>query len=127
MEQENKKKILIIDDDESLNTVLIDKLNISGFETEKALDGEEGLRKALDFRPDIILLDLMMPKMDGIEVLKELRKDDWGKKVKVFVLTALEQADYMAEAIEYNIFGYFVKTNQSLDEIVSRIKEALKV
>lgn len=118
---ENKKKVLVVDDDESLNTVLVDKLNLSGFEAKGAVDGEDGLKKALDFHPDITLLDLIMPKMGGLDMLKELRKDPWGKDTKVIILTLIEKVDSIAEAVDSNVFGYLVKTNYSLDEIVKKI------
>lgn len=125
MENLEIKKVLVIDDDENLNTVLVDKLNFSGFDTKGAKDGEEGLKKALDFHPDVILLDLMMPKMNGLSMLKKLREDPWGKDAKVIVLTVQEQTDSVARAIENNVFGYFVKTNYSLDEIVKKIQNIL--
>lgn len=123
----NKKKVLVVDDDENLNTVLVDKLNLSGFEAMGAVDGEDGLKKSLDSHPDLILLDLLMPKMGGIDMLKKLRDDAWGKYAKVLVLTLIEQVDYMADATEYNVLGYFVKTNHSLDEIVKKIQDTIGV
>ena len=120
-----KKKVLVVDDDANLNTVLVDKLNLSGFEAVGAVDGEQGLKKALDLHPDLILLDLVMPKMGGLDMLKKLREDAWGKYVKVLVLTLLEQMDYMAEATEHNVLGYFVKTNHSLDEIIEKIQSEI--
>jgi len=122
----DKKKVLVIDDDSNLNTVLVDKLNFSGFNAQGAVDGEEGLKKALNFHPDIILLDLVMPKMDGLSMLKKLREDSWGKNTKVVILTAQEKVDSMAEAVENNVFGYLVKTNYSLDKIVQKIQDILK-
>lgn len=118
---ENKKKVLVVDDDENLNTVLVDKLNLSGFEAKGAVDGEAGLKTALEFHPDIMLLDLIMPKMGGLDMLKELRKDVWGKDAKVMILTLIEKVDSIAEAVDSNVFGYLVKTNYSLDEIVKKI------
>ena len=118
--------MLVVDDDENLTTVLVDKLNLSGFDALGALDGEEGLKKALTFHPDIILLDLVMPKMSGLDMLKKLRADPWGKGVGVVVLTALEQQiDYMAKAVESGIWGYLVKTNYSLDEVIQKVKDML--
>ena len=122
----NKKKILVVDDDDNLNTVLVDKLNLSGFLAIGATDGEDGLKKALENHPDLILLDVLMPKMDGLGMLKKLREDSWGKKSKVIMLTVLEQSDYIAKAVENDVYGYFVKTNFSLDELVKKIEEALK-
>ena len=121
----NKKKILVIDDDKNLNKVLVDKLNISGFEAIGAFDGIEGLQKALEQHPDLILLDLLMPKMDGLQTLKELRDDIWGKEAKVIVLTLLEEMDSIAKTMEYNISGYLVKTNFSLGDVIKKIQETL--
>ena len=121
--ENSKKKILVVDDDSDLNTVLVDKLNFSGFEAFGAEDGVDGLQKALELHPDVILLDLVMPKMGGLEMLKMLRKDEWGKGVKVIILTLLEKVDYVADAVENNVHDYIVKTGHSLDEIVTRVNE----
>lgn len=125
-ETQEKKKILVIDDNEGLNTVLVDKFKISGFVARGASDGEDGLKKALEFHPDMILLDLVMPKMDGIEMLKKLREDEWGKNAKVIVLTLLDKVDYVAETMKNNIYGYLVKTDLGLDDIVKKIQDILK-
>ncbi|MFZ2620905.1 MAG: response regulator [Minisyncoccia bacterium] len=122
---ENKRKILIVDDNNDLTTVLVDKFNLSGFEAQGAFDGEEGLEKALEFHPDIILLDLLMPKVSGIEMLKQLRKDSWGKEAKVVILTLLDNTGFVAKAMESNIYGYIVKTDYTLDQIVKKIKDTL--
>ena len=121
----NKKKVLVVDDNVDLNTVLVDKFNMSGLEARGASDGEDGLKKALEFRPDMILLDLVMPKMDGIEMLKKLREDKWGEQAKVMVLTLIDETDRIAKVMEYNVQGYIVKTNYSLDGIVKMIKDAM--
>jgi DNA-binding response OmpR family regulator len=123
---ENKKKILVVDDDDSLNTILVDKLNISGFEAKGAVDGEDGFNKAIELHPDVILLDLVMPKMNGMEMLKKLRTDEWGKTAKVVILTLLDKVDYVAEAMEYHVAGYIVKTDYSLEGIVKKIEEVSK-
>ncbi len=122
----NKIKILVVDDDSNLNNVLVDKLNISGFEAEGVLDGEIGLKRALEFHPDVILLDLVMPKIDGFEVLKRLREDSWGKGAKVIMLTLIDRMDSIAQAVDKNVAGYLVKTNFSLDEIVEEVKKIIK-
>jgi DNA-binding response OmpR family regulator len=122
---DNKKKILIIDDDVNLSNVLTDKLNLSGFEAVSAGDGEDGLKKALEIHPDVILLDLVMPKMDGLEMLKKLREDPWGKGAKVIVLTLLEEVDYIAKAVESAVYGYIIKTEYSLDGIVKKVESMI--
>jgi DNA-binding response OmpR family regulator len=126
VKKEAKKTVLIIDDDNDLRTVLKDKLDVSGFDTISAADGEEGLKKALGTHPDVILLDVMMPKMNGRQVLAKLREDAWGKTARVIMLTVLEDMDTVADATDKGTFGYLVKTNQSLDGVVEHVREALK-
>ncbi len=127
METNNKVKILVVDDNEALNGILVDKFRYCGFEVENAFDGEEGLKKALEFHPDVILLDLVMPKMGGMDMLKNLRDDEWGKNVKVMILTLVNETDYIAEAMKSNILGYFVKTDVNLDKLVDQIKAIFKI
>jgi DNA-binding response OmpR family regulator len=121
MNTENKKKVLIVDDNQSLNDILIDKLNLSGFDASGVLDGEEGLKKALELHPDVILLDLVMPKMDGLTMLEKLREDSWGNKCKVIVLTLVGEQYHIAKAVEFGVLGYIVKTDNSLEDIVKQI------
>ncbi len=120
-----KKKILIIDDDENLTTVLVDKLNFSGFIAESANDGVVGLKKALETKPDLILLDVIMPNMSGWETLEKLRIDAWGENAKVIMLTALDKPESVAHAMEQGSTVFIVKTNYTLDQIVEKVKEVL--
>jgi DNA-binding response OmpR family regulator len=122
----NKKKVLIIDDDNNLRRVLTDKLNLSGFETIAALNGKEGLDKALEFHPDVILLDILMPVMNGQQMLKELREDEWGKNARVIMLTVIEDATSIAQAVEDGSLAYLVKTNETMDEVVEKVKAMIK-
>jgi len=117
--------VLIVDDDADLRNVLKDKFDLSGFKTLTAVDGEDGLNKALASHPDMILLDIMMPKMNGWQALDKIRQDPWGKTAKVIMLTVLEDMDNVAQAVEKNSVGYLIKTSQSLDGIVFRVKETL--
>lgn len=126
MAEDTKKKVLIIDDDENLVRVLADKLSLSGFEVESAGDGKEGLEKALSLKPRVILLDILMPVMDGWEVLRELRQDEWGKKAKVIMLTGVEDNESVAQAVQDGSFAYLLKTNLSMDDIADKIREMLK-
>ena len=126
MENSNdKKKVLIVDDNPGLTTVLVDKLKVSGFDAMSASDGEDGLQKAFSFHPDIILLDMLMPKMDGLTMLGKLREDKWGKECKVMILSLIEDADNIAKAVDYNVAGYIVKTDYTLSGVVDQIKLAL--
>jgi DNA-binding response OmpR family regulator len=127
---ENKKKVLlveIVEDEKSLKNVLHDKFEEEGFHVISAQNGEQGLGLALQEHPDIILLDLIMPKMGGIEMLEELRKDSWGKNIPVIVLSNLNDSDHIAKAVEQGSFDYLVKTDHTLEDVVKRVKEKLKV
>lgn len=120
------KKILIVEDDATLLLALADSLTQTGFEIIKARDGEEGLTAALCDHPDLILLDIVMPKMDGITMLKRVREDAWGKDVKVIMLTNLSDNEKIAEAIAQRSQDYLVKSDWKIDDVVAMIREKLK-
>ena len=126
MSDENKKKILVVDDDENLRLVLVDKLNIVGFDAVGASNGKEGLEKALKIHPDVILLDIMMPVMNGWDMLKKLREDKWGNEAKVIMLTVAEDTEAIARAVEGGSLAYLIKTDQSTDDIVEKVKTMIK-
>lgn len=127
------KRILIVEDDQVLSKALSLGLAENGFDILTALNGEDGLELAKSARPDLILLDLVMPKMGGIEMLTELRKDDWGKNADVIILTAVKEMDKVAEVLALhpeNIipggFEYLIKTDWDLGDIVQKIKNRLE-
>jgi CheY-like chemotaxis protein len=120
-----KKKVLVVDDEVFLARVLRDRLALEGFAVERAADGEEGLDKAFSIRPDIILLDLVMPKMDGITMLKKLRDDPRGKEVPVIVLSNLNNAQLIDQSLAGGAQEFLVKVNNSLDDVVRIVKKRL--
>lgn len=120
-----KNKVLIVEDEGSLRDAMKDKLNHDGFEVIVAKNGEEGLERALNDHPDMIILDIVMPKMDGLTMLKNLREDGWGKTSKVIMLTNLSDNAKVAEAMQNDTFDYFVKSDIKMEEIVEKIKEKL--
>lgn len=126
MEETKSKKILVVDDDENLRLVLVDKLNAESFNASGAKNGKEGLAKALEWRPDLILLDILMPVMDGWEMLGKLREDEWGEKVKVIMLTSIEDVKAVARAVQDGSFAYLIKTDHGPDNIVGKVKDMLK-
>ena len=126
MTNQDKKKILIVDDDENLRVVLRDKLRLLGFEVEESSDGKEGLDKALILHPDVILLDVLMPIMDGWAMLRKLRIDPWGKIVRVIMLTVVEDLHSVARAMEDGSFSYLIKTGESMNDIISKVEDVLK-
>jgi DNA-binding response OmpR family regulator len=122
-----KKKILYIEDDPILQKTLGRKLKVEGFKVISALDGKEGLILVQKERPDLILLDLILPQMGGVEFLKELRKNEETKDIPVVVLTNVsKEIEKIQQILELGIKGYLVKSEYSLEEIVEKIKEFLK-
>lgn len=119
------KKILIVEDEIDIREALADMFTKYNFEVTTAVNGQEGLDKALAIHPDIILLDLNMPVMNGHEALTRLRNDPWGKTVKVVVLSALDDLDNLTEAHNQHITKYIVKAHTSLSAIVSNVLEVL--
>ncbi|HEY9584986.1 MAG TPA: response regulator [Candidatus Paceibacterota bacterium] len=119
------KKILIIEDDISLSDVLRDTLLRDGFVLFQAEDGEEGLALALKEHPDLILLDLVLPKKDGMRVLIELRDDPWGKAAKVIILSNQSDTKKVAEAMMHETFDYLVKSSVDIGMIVTMVKKNL--
>lgn len=121
----HKKNILVIEDDRDMQMTLREALEREGYQTRGAQDGEEGLDVALSYHPELIILDLIMPKMDGIEMLKRLRGDAWGKTVPVVILTNKSGADDAAEALENDVYQFLVKANWGIDEVVKQVKYRL--
>ncbi len=122
------KKILIVEDEMSQRKALVDKFTREGFQVLEARDGEEGLRIALKEQPNIILLDIVMPKMDGMTMLKKLRQEnDWGKSVPVILLTNLSSDDDKINKgiTEDEPAYYLVKSNWPINEVVEKVKERL--
>ena len=117
--------ILVVDDDTDLQNALREALSEAGFEVETASKGQEGLQKALDIKPNLILLDLVMPVMDGWEFLENLHKDDWGSNAEVIILTNSDDIDSLSRALEGRGFEYLVKTDWRLDAVVEKIRERL--
>ncbi|QQR64588.1 response regulator [Candidatus Kaiserbacteria bacterium] len=119
------KSILVVEDEADLREALKTVFIYEDFTVYTAPDGEEGIKTAFEKKPDIILLDVLMPKKDGVTVLKELRADEWGKSVKVIVLTALDDLEKVAEIIAAGGDDYIVKTNITLSAIAQKVKEKL--
>lgn len=119
------KKILFVEDEESLQRAMGDMLESSGYTALKALDGEAGLNMAKQETPDLILLDLVLPKKNGFEVLEELKKDASAKNIPVIVLTNLEGSAEVERALSLGATTYLVKANYKLDELLGKIEAVL--
>ena len=119
------KKILFIEDESALQKTFGEILKQEGYEMISALDGETGLRLAKSEKPDLILLDLILPKMHGFDVLKKIKEDKEIKHIPIIVLTNLEDIKDVDRAIGLGATTYLVKAKYSLEEIVEKIKNAL--
>lgn len=117
MDTNTKKRILVVDDDNNLRNIMVDALKAAGFETDEAVNGEDGLKKVLETHPDLMFLDVTMPKMTGWEVLEKLRHDPWGAKAKVIMLTSMGDMSNIAHAMDKKVFTYIVKSDLNLNEI----------
>ncbi|MGC8981574.1 MAG: response regulator [Minisyncoccia bacterium] len=116
-------KILLVEDDKFLRTLLEKKLVNEGFEVVSAIDGEEALEKVVSERPDLILLDIILPKKSGFFVLEELNKDENLKNIPVFIISNLGQQEDIEKAKKLGVENYFVKAGLSLEGLVEKIKE----
>lgn len=119
------KTILFIEDESALQKTFDDILQREGYEVISALDGEIGLRLAKTKNPDLILLDLILPKLNGFDVLKKLKEDEKTKEIPVIVLTNLEEMSNIEKALELGSTTYLIKANYSLKEVIEKIKKAL--
>ena len=119
------KKILFVEDESALQKTFNDILKQEGYEVISALDGEAGLKAAKAEKPDLILLDLVLPKMHGFEVLQALKEDAATKDIPIIVLTNLESMGDVEKALELGATTYLVKASYSLEEVIKKIKKAL--
>lgn len=120
------KKILFIEDESALQRAATRILADQGYQTLSAMDGETGVALAQKEMPDLILLDLIIPKKDGFTVLEELKKDEKTKSIPVIVLTNLEGNADVERALLLGATTYLVKTNYRLEEVVEKIKGILE-
>jgi DNA-binding response OmpR family regulator len=120
------KKILVIEDEQALQKTLTSKLETEGYEVFSALNGEEGLAMAGKEKLDLIILDLILPKKNGFEVLEELKTNKKTQDTPVVVLTNLEDMGDIQKVLDLGATTYLVKANYGLDEISEKIKEILE-
>ena len=119
----NKKKILLIEDDVYLLKIYGNKLRNSNFDVSLATTGDEGLHKVFNEKPDLILLDLILPGKDGFQVLEEIKKDKTAKNIPVIILSNLGQKDDIKRGLALGAKDYLVKADVSLSKVVEKIKK----
>lgn len=125
MDDSNKaKKIVVVEDNANLAEIYKTRLEVLGYTCHVAKDGWEAMTMIQDVLPDLVLLDLMVPKMAGDQILENMRASDWGKNIKVYIISNLNESDAPAGLREHGIEGYAVKADMSqnqLEEIVDQI------
>ena len=114
------KSVLVVEDEPSLLKILGETLTEAGFNVSTAKDGAEGLVMALKYHPDLILLDIVMPRMNGIEMIKNLWQDKWGKNAQVVFLT-----NVVGEAEKFGTYEYLLKVDWKLQDIVKEVKKKI--
>jgi DNA-binding response OmpR family regulator len=120
------KNILIIEDESALQDALKKVFVGEGYEVVQAFDGEEGLALAKQKKPDLVLLDLVLPKKHGFEVLQAMKQDKELEAVPVLILTNLEESEEVMKAIELGARGYLIKANYALKEVLAKAKDLLE-
>jgi len=118
----SRKKILLVEDDEALASVYKSRLDLEGFETQGVYNGEEALSAAMKFKPDLILLDAMMPKISGFDVLDILRNTPETAQIRVIMLTALSQPKDKERAESLGVNDYLVKSQVVIGDVIERVK-----
>lgn len=122
------KKILVVEDEEVMRQSLADLLTYEGFTVVQADDGDKGLELAFQEHPDLILLDILMPKVDGMEVMRRLRESPWGKNIKVIFITNVKPDDKIVMDISrYEPSYYLLKPNLDYYDVVKKIKMELDI
>jgi len=119
------KKILIIEDDPFLSEMYMAKFSQSDFQVEVATDGKKGLEKIKTSKPDLILLDIVLPKMDGFEILKKVKEDSQLKKIPVILLTNLGQKNEVEKGLALGADEYIIKAHFTPTAVVTKVKEIL--
>lgn len=122
---QQKKKILLVEDDVALSVVYRSRLEIEGFDIKEVHDGEDALSATVEYRPDLILLDAMMPKISGFDVLDILRNTPETANVRIIMLTALSQPKDKERAESLGVDDYLVKSQVVIGDVVARVKHHL--
>ncbi len=125
MDNSKKYKILLVEDDESLSNVYVTRFEAEGFDIRRVGNGEDALATAINYQPDIILLDIMMPKVDGFDVLDILKNTNKTKNLKIIMLSALSQEMDIDKAKKLGADDYLIKSEVTIADVVEKIKKEL--
>lgn len=120
------KKILVVEDDKFLRELIVQKLNREGYEVSEAVDGEDGVKKIKEVKPDLVLLDLILPGIDGFEVLSKTKENSDLVSIPIIILSNLGQKDEVERGLKLGAADYLIKAHFTPGEIVEKIKIILK-
>lgn len=127
MSADEKKKVLLVEDDPFIRDIYQVKFSQEGFEVQAADNGIEALKKMEQFVPNIILLDIIMPYMDGMETLKNIKSKDEWKKIPIIMLTNISEKEKIAKSEDYGINDYLIKSHFTPSEVVKKVKTLLNM
>ena len=127
MNSSKNKKILVIEDEATLQRALSEVLSKEGYEVVFALDGSKGLELAQKENPDLILLDIILPKMDGFEVLKKIKENDEISKIPIIILTNLSDVNDIQKALDLGATTYLVKADFHIEDVLKKIEKVLNI
>jgi len=120
------KKILIVEDDKFLRELIVKKLSSEGYEVPEAVNGEEGVKKIEEEKPDLVLLDLILPGMDGFEVLTQIKKNSELAQIPVIILSNLGQKEDIERGLNLGAVDYLIKAHFTPNEIIEKVKKILE-
>jgi DNA-binding response OmpR family regulator len=124
---QHAKRILFVEDDDALAGVYLVRLQAEGFDVKRVANGEDALAAALSYKPDLVLLDVMMPKVSGFDVLDILRNTPETANLKIIMLTALSQESDRKRAESLGVDDYLVKSQVVITDVIDRIKHHLAI
>ena len=125
MAEKQKIKVLIVDDDLTLREMYAERMKVEGYDVHIAKNGDEGIQLAKDVKPDVVLLDIMMPGTNGFGVLESLQKDPTTEKIPILMLSALIQEENKTKSKDAGATGYIVKSESTPAEVIEKIKQTL--
>lgn len=123
----HQKRILLVEDDDALASVYVVRLQAEGFDVRRVANGEDALAAAISYKPDLVLLDVMMPKVSGFDVLDILRNTPETANLKIIILTALSQESDKQRAVQLGVDDYLVKSQVVITDVIERIKQHLGI
>lgn len=119
-------KLLLVEDDPFMASLMTEIFTKGGFDVRLSVDGEDAVRAAQAENPDIAIFDILLPKMNGIEAIREIRKTPAGAKLPVIILSNIEDASYVTEAQQLGVKAYLIKANVQIPEVVMKVRQILE-